>query len=90
MGRPGTLAYECQVSCVSVAFQVIVAFIFILSSLYAASLIMELLPLISSDLITTVPPGIRYATPRYQPSPPSPPPLSFGGGRRMLARFGER
>lgn len=89
MAQPGTLAYECRLSCISVTFQVLVAFVFILASLWAASLVMELLPFLFPDLVTTVPPGIRYANPRYYASPP--PPLSVDGvasvGRRLLPRF---
>ena len=91
MAQPGTLAYECRLSCISVTFQVLVAFVFILASLWAASLVMELLLFLFPDLLTTVPPGVRYANPRYYPSPPSPPPLSVSGeasvGRRLLPRF---
>ena len=51
------LARQCQLSCVSVVLQLLLAAIFILSSLWLASILLEPLRILG---ITTVPPGIMY------------------------------
>ena len=58
MAQPGTLAYECRLSCISVTLQILVAIGCVLLSLYIASLLLEWINLVG---ITSVPPGIRYA-----------------------------
>lgn len=58
MAKPGTLAYECRLSCISVTLQLLVAAGCVLFSLYVASLLLEWINLVG---ITSVPPGIRYA-----------------------------
>jgi hypothetical protein len=64
MAKPGTLAYECQIGCVSTTLQILVALACVLVALYVASLVLEGLPAFFGLVglpFTTVPPGIRYA-----------------------------
>lgn len=52
------LARQCQISCVSTVLQLFLAVVFILASLWLASILLEPLRILG---ITTVPPGIAYA-----------------------------
>ena len=56
-GGSTELARQCQLSCLSVVLQLVLALVFILVSLYAASLLLEPLRILG---ITTVPPGLMY------------------------------
>ena len=58
-GTAAQCATLCKNSCPSVTLQVLVAILFVLSSLWAASLLLEPLNLTG---ITTVPPGIKYVS----------------------------
>lgn len=51
------LAKQCQVSCLSTVLQLVVAVIFVLASMWLASILLEPLRILG---ITTVPPGIVY------------------------------
>lgn len=52
-----TLARQCQLACLSTVLQLVLAVLFILLSLWAASVLLEPLRILG---ITTVPPGILY------------------------------
>ena len=56
-GGSSALARQCQLSCLSTVLQLILALVFILASLWLASILLEPLRIIG---ITTVPPGIAY------------------------------
>ena len=51
------LARQCQISFVSTVLQLLLAIVFILASLWLASILLEPLRILG---ITTVPPGIMY------------------------------
>lgn len=56
-GGSSELARQCRLSCISVVLQLLLAIVFILGSLWVASLLLEPLRILG---ITTVPPGIAY------------------------------
>tara|TARA_B110000902_G_C14292067_1_gene581435 strand:+ start:3506 stop:3700 length:195 start_codon:yes stop_codon:yes gene_type:complete len=51
------LARQCKLSCISVVLQFLLAILFVLGSLWLASLLLEPLRILG---ITTIPPGIAY------------------------------
>jgi hypothetical protein len=51
------LARQCQLSCLSTVLQLILAVVFVLASLWLASILLEPLRILG---ITTVPPGVAY------------------------------
>ena len=57
-GGSSALARQCQLSCISVVLQLILAAVFILASMWLASILLEPLRILG---ITTVPPGLAYA-----------------------------
>jgi hypothetical protein len=56
-GGSSELARKCRLSCISVVLQLLLAIVFILGSLWVASLLLEPLRILG---ITTVPPGLAY------------------------------
>jgi hypothetical protein len=57
MTSAATCARQCQLSCISVILQLVLAVAFILGSLWLASLLLEPLRILG---ITTLPPGILF------------------------------
>ncbi len=51
------LAHQCRLSCLSVSLQFVVAFLFVIASLWIASVVLESVRVLG---ITTVPPGIAF------------------------------
>ena len=56
-GARSELARQCRLSCLSTVLQLVVAALFVLASLWLASLLLEVVRVLG---ITTVPPGVLY------------------------------
>lgn len=56
-GGTSVLARQCRISCTSTSLQLLLAALFVLGSLWAASLLLE--PFTVSG-VTSVPPGVLY------------------------------
>ena len=56
-GARSELVRQCRLSCLSTVLQLVVAALFVLASLWLASLLLEVVRVLG---ITTVPPGVLY------------------------------